>query len=84
MCKGCWTNRSAAPLTAVPSQALSGPASATASGALRVGRQIAFAPVMYMPRLTARTVRRVLLAICRCEVHAFSVDVVFADWNIIA
>lgn len=70
--------RAAAPLAAVAGEALGGPAGAAAGGALAVGGQVALAPVVHVPRLAARAVCRVLLAVRSCEVHAFSVHVVFA------
>lgn len=72
------TYRAATPLAAVAGEALGRPAGAAAGGALGVGGQVALAPVVHVPRLAARAVRRVLLAVRRREVHAFSVDVVLA------
>lgn len=72
------SHRAATPLAAVAGEALCRPAGAAACGTLGVGRQVALAPVMHVPRLAARAVRRVLLAIRRREVHALSVYVVLA------
>lgn len=76
---GCTTYRTAAPLAAVAGEALSGPASAAAGGALGVGRQVALAPVVNVAGLTASAIRCILLAICSREVHAFSMHVVLAN-----
>lgn len=76
-----WSHRAAAPLAAVAGEALGGPAGAAAGGALAVGRQVALAPVVHVPRLAAGAVCGVLLAVCRREVHTFAVDIVFAYCN---
>lgn len=75
------TDRTAAPLAAVAGEALRGPAGAAAGAALGVGGQVALAPVVHVARLAARAVRRILLAVRRCEVHALSVDVVLTYYT---
>jgi hypothetical protein len=71
--------RAAAPFAAVAGEALGGPAGAAARGAFGVGGQVALAPMVYVPRLAARTVRRVLLAVRRREVHTLPVDIVLTN-----
>lgn len=74
--------RAAAPLAAVPSEALRRAAGAAARGAFGVGWQVALAPVVGGPRLRPGAVRRILLAVRCREVHTFSVDIVLAYWKI--
>lgn len=74
-------HRASTPLAAVTREAFRGPAGAAAGGALGVGGQVALPPVVHVPGLCARTVRRVLLAVRRREVHALAVDIVLAYCN---